>query len=455
MRKIRKAPAARVWTRPFSPLPSPAKLMGDWGPGYTAANNRASDAGPNFRCSDCGMRQVHGVGSCALCGGDLQRVGGGGGEGSGHAGAGRVGSARRAAAANAPPSEEIQAQAQQILESILPPDLLEGVASGGASQPTDQAVLDELPLEKIEPYVVLKISPDMSSTEPSGATPSRELLADAAERRSRGECSNAHKEASPPAATNPPEADAAPLLELRATASSFGTPLADLPDGVAAPLILACPRDGAADFSNASELKDRIVVMWRGGCSFVDKVRRAQAAGAKAAVVVQSAGQKWPFSMSDTAGKGVDLLLPSLMISPAGGDALLKLMDGGAAADRAEDGNAVDVSDGAAKPVACAPRRLVGTARAHNHQTSCAVCLQEFQAEELAVRLPCSHLFHEDCVRQWLKKHHTCPTCRKPLKASGPDGAAAERERGDAADPSSWFAMPQGTAPMPASGMYT
>ena len=43
------------------------------------------------------------------------------------------------------------------------------------------------------------------------------------------------------------------------------------------------------------------------------------------------------------------------------------------------------------------------------------VCLQEFLAEELAVRLPCSHAFHEDCVRTWLKKQHTCPTCRNPL----------------------------------------
>jgi hypothetical protein len=84
-------------------------------------------------------------------------------------------------------------------------------------------------------------------------------------------------------------------------------------------LALADPRDGSTAFANAAELRGTLVVMWRGGCSFVEKVRRAQAAGAAAACVVQTAGQKWPFTMSDTAGAGGDLVLHSLMVSAADG----------------------------------------------------------------------------------------------------------------------------------------
>ena len=76
----------------------------------------------------------------------------------------------------------------------------------------------------------------------------------------------------------------------------------------------------------------------------------------------------------------------------------------------------------------------------------------------LAVKLPCSHLFHEACIQSWLEKQHTCPTCRKQLptrSAADRRDAAESDERRD--DVLAWddFARPRGTAPMPASGMYT
>ena len=54
---------------------------------------------------------------------------------------------------------------------------------------------------------------------------------------------------------------------------------------------------GGADL--VGEYKGRVVLMWRGGCSFTDKVRRAQQAGAAACIVVQTAAV-WPFTMSDS-----------------------------------------------------------------------------------------------------------------------------------------------------------
>ncbi|CAN6337775.1 unnamed protein product [Urochloa humidicola] len=40
----------------------------------------------------------------------------------------------------------------------------------------------------------------------------------------------------------------------------------------------------------------------------------------------------------------------------------------------------------------------------------CAVCLQDFVAEETLRAMPCSHTFHEDCIFRWLQVVAThCP----------------------------------------------
>ncbi|CAF0811510.1 unnamed protein product [Brachionus calyciflorus] len=45
----------------------------------------------------------------------------------------------------------------------------------------------------------------------------------------------------------------------------------------------------------------------------------------------------------------------------------------------------------------------------------CAICMEDFNLNETAKKLPCKHLFHEPCISEWLKIHGTCPVCRKNL----------------------------------------
>lgn len=45
-------------------------------------------------------------------------------------------------------------------------------------------------------------------------------------------------------------------------------------------------------------------------------------------------------------------------------------------------------------------------------QTSCVVCLCDFEQQELVRSLPCQHEFHAHCVDKWLKMNRTCPLCR-------------------------------------------
>ena len=65
-----------------------------------------------------------------------------------------------------------------------------------------------------------------------------------------------------------------------------------------------------------------------------------------------------------------------------------------------DEGGAPSATPGGSGIPAARPH-LHGHARASDHRTACAVCLQEMMAEEKAVRLPCDHMFNEECVRQW------------------------------------------------------
>ncbi|CAB1100886.1 unnamed protein product [Ectocarpus sp. CCAP 1310/34] len=57
---------------------------------------------------------------------------------------------------------------------------------------------------------------------------------------------------------------------------------------------------------------------------------------------------------------------------------------------------------------------------------SCSVCLEDHELGETVVKLPCAHIFHRECVWEWLELHCTCPVCRFELET---EDAGYERER--------------------------
>jgi len=52
-----------------------------------------------------------------------------------------------------------------------------------------------------------------------------------------------------------------------------------------------------------------------------------------------------------------------------------------------------------------------------NAETSCAVCLSDFEVDDMLRRLPCGHDFHRACIDKWLKRNKVCPLCLQDIEA--------------------------------------
>ena len=53
-------------------------------------------------------------------------------------------------------------------------------------------------------------------------------------------------------------------------------------------------------------------------------------------------------------------------------------------------------------------------------EEDCSICLDAFQKNKRARRLPCKHAFHPLCIAKWFKEHTVCPLCRFDCLEMGP-----------------------------------
>lgn len=59
----------------------------------------------------------------------------------------------------------------------------------------------------------------------------------------------------------------------------------------------------------------------------------------------------------------------------------------------------------------------------------CSICLDKLMLGDSAVRIPCGHLFHEDCGRKCLESSNQCPLCRYELPTDDATFESARRSR--------------------------
>jgi hypothetical protein len=191
------------------------------------------------------------------------------------------------------------------------------------------------------------------------------------------------------------------------TQASFGPVL---PPTLSAGICLALPATMHPALSNAQEAKGRILVAFRGGSSFADKALQAQAAGAVALLIVQTNPDVFPFMLDDskqaTRGK---LHIPVVALSHQAGTRLQAHLE-------------------RPRPLSADARIQATLCRRHDDERPCPVCHDSLLVEdEAVVQLPCSHMFHRNCLLPWLAHHPTCPNCRLQLdgaaSSSGPEPA--------------------------------
>jgi len=61
------------------------------------------------------------------------------------------------------------------------------------------------------------------------------------------------------------------------------------------------------------------------------------------------------------------------------------------------------------------PRIKISSEQIDLKMDPCSVCQCEFEVDEEAVKLPCDHNFHSECILPWFKMNNSCPVCRYEL----------------------------------------
>ena len=46
----------------------------------------------------------------------------------------------------------------------------------------------------------------------------------------------------------------------------------------------------------------------------------------------------------------------------------------------------------------------------------CSICLNEYKPNDWICSLPCTHIFHEKCIKNWLSRKKTCTICKTEVK---------------------------------------
>ncbi|KAK9109938.1 hypothetical protein Sjap_017998 [Stephania japonica] len=234
-------------------------------------------------------------------------------------------------------------------------------------------------------------------------------------------------------------------------------------------LYLAEPIDGCSPLTNTlnASVRSRFVLMIRGGCTFEEKIRRAQSAGFRTAIVYDNEDSDALVAM---AGTSAGIKIYAVFVSKLSGETLKKyvgrtdveiwiiptfensawsimaisfislLAISAVLATcffirrhriRRERPRSARVREfhGMSSRLVKAMPSLIFTTVLEDNCTSrtCAICLEDYSVGEKLRILPCCHKFHAACVDSWLTSWRTfCPVCKRDARTATGDPPASE-----------------------------
>lgn len=65
----------------------------------------------------------------------------------------------------------------------------------------------------------------------------------------------------------------------------------------------------------------------------------------------------------------------------------------------------------------------------HDSEPKCPICMSYYVLDDGLIKMPCQHVFHDDCLTQWLNLNNTCPICRLELPTNDLEQDGQPREQ--------------------------
>ncbi|CCG81348.1 Uncharacterized RING finger protein C57A7.09 [Taphrina deformans PYCC 5710] len=249
---------------------------------------------------------------------------------------------------------------------------------------------------------------------------------------------------------------------LRARLAAFGANIEDRRPvnlSLTFDLNLGCDLDSLRQGHVSSETKkkhqspteesDEWILLMRGECSFINKVRNAQAAGYEG-VIIGDDGSSYDSLVTMFARFADDVVIPSLFVThqsyvvlreAAAGEPFLQITTD--TSEMRTDWPLLDTLvficfsplctlfivyvvlyfrrrrlhlNNILPPAYLSKLETVDYMAKDGVNAECVICLENFQDEEKLLELPCKHLYHGDCIRKWLiERKKLCPICKRDV----------------------------------------
>ncbi|CAO2835289.1 unnamed protein product [Amaranthus hypochondriacus] len=272
-------------------------------------------------------------------------------------------------------------------------------------------------------------------------------------------------------------------LQFEDIEASFAPPLRSA--GLCGKLYIAEPLDACSPLNNTVEhhgnCSSPIALIIRGGCSFENKVRRAQNAGFEAVIIYDDEDGGALVAM---AGNPAGIKIHAAFVSKATGEKLKTYAGSGVkvwmlASYESSAWSIMAISfisllamsgllatcffvrrhrvrrerpqarvrefHGMSSRLVKAMPSLIFTAVTEENCTAstCAICLEDYIIGDKLRVLPCRHKFHTFCVDAWLTSWRTfCPVCKRDARTSTGEPPASESTPLLSSNPSSVASSP-------------